>query len=90
MTGGEIKWAFMQGVPVRLIDRVRGLNIRYPRIEEVVYRRDGKRVAVSAALISRAGEAPTATRARSEDVFFAREEDAERCRAEMNTEEDVS
>ena len=81
MTGEEIKWAFMHGVPVRLIDRARGLDIRYPRIEEVIYRRNGDRVAVSAALISRAGEAPTVTRARSEDIFFAREEDEEKCRA---------
>ena len=90
MTGGEIKWAFMQGIPVRLIDRVRGLDIWYPNIDEVIYRRDGKRVAVSASLISRAGEAPTVTRARMEDVFFAKEEDEARCKAEMNTEEDAS
>ena len=84
MTSGEIKWAFMQGVPVRYIDRVRSLDIWYPRIEEVVYRWDGQRVVVSASLISRAGEAPTVTRVRMEDVFFAREEDEARCRAEMN------
>ena len=84
MTGGEIKWAFMYGVPVRLIDRVRGLDIWYPRIEEVIYRRDENKVAVSASLISCAGIAPTVTRARSEDIFFAREEDEARCLAEMN------
>lgn len=84
MTGGEIKWAFMHGVPVRYIDRVRGLDIRYPRIEEVIYGRSGGTVAVSALLVSRIDSSPTATRARTEDVFFAKEEDEERCRSEMN------
>ncbi len=84
MTGGEIKWAFMQGVPVRLIDRVRSLDIWYPRIEEVIYRRAENKVAVSVSLISRAGEAPTVTIARSEDIFFANKEDEARCQAEMN------
>ena len=84
MTGGEIKWAFMQGVPVRFIDRVSGLDIWYPRIAEVIYWRAENKVAVSVALISRAGIAPSVTRARSEDIFFAREEDEARCRSEMN------
>ncbi len=90
MTGSEIKWAFMQGVPVRFIDRVRGLDIYYPNIDEVIYRRDGKQVAVSAALISRADIAPTVTRAGCEDIFFANKEDEERCHMETVQTEAVS
>lgn len=90
MTGGEIRWAFLHGVPVRYVDRVRGLDIRYPMIEEVIYRRCGGGVAVSALLISRADSSPSSTRARSEDIFFAKEEDAERCLAELVAAEAVS
>ncbi len=85
MTGEELKWAFLHGVPVRIINKVAGTDFWCKELHEIVYGRDEHGgVRVSAVCITRAGPAPSLLRARSTDVIFARERDAERCAMEIS------
>lgn len=85
MTGAELKWAFLNGISVRILDRARGLDIWCRNIKEIVYRHSEDGVKVSAVCIDRIKESPSLVRSSASDVIFAKKEDEERCHRELST-----
>ena len=83
MTGEEIRWAWDEGVPVKIKEVVSGKEFWYSRILEIIYWKDRhgfRRVSV----LCVSGTDMSSLRALSSDVSFAKKEDEERCHRELN------
>ena len=85
MTVSELKWAFINEVPVKIKDRARNFECWVPRIDKLICWRDKNgSVEISADCTTRLNPSPSAVCARASDVFFAKKEDADRCHKEIN------
>lgn len=83
MSGEEIKWAWDEGVPVKVKDILSGREYWYSCILEIIYWKDRhgfRRVSV----LCVSGADMSSLRALSSDVSFAKKEDLERCHSELN------